>query len=252
MALMEFLKQNLVNTTTQMTVTTAQTGTIQYVFDRNINLGFTSVGFDSSSTLVLGFTFATPQTMSHILLQNHNLKDFRIYYNSVTANSLLVATTNSETSTYLAFSTVTGINSLDIQMNVAQAASTEKRIGEVILTERRLVFERNPSVTDWKPNIRRKQIVHDMPDGGVKVYNIRDKFQAKLGWKFITSAFETSLLTVFGESLPLYFPPFPTTTGWDGAAYEVVWVGDFEFKHGDNSKSQGFEGGIDIRQTAGG
>ena len=52
----------------------------------------------------------------------------------------------------------------------------------------------------------------------------------------------------------MYFVPFPTTTAgeWDGKAAECAWVGDFDFKHGENSKTQGFSGSINLRETAGG
>lgn len=249
---MEFLKQNLLFTTTQMTVPANNTGTMSYVFDRNVSLPFTSVGYNSTSTLVMGITFSPAVNITHVLLQNHNLKDFRIYYNSVTANSIAVETTNSFTYSYFSIPTATSVLSIDIQMNSAMTAGSEKIIGELIISERRLQFERNPSVADWKPSLRRKQIIHEMPDGGVRVYNIRDKFQSKLKWNFITSTFHSNLNTVFTEANPLYFVPFPTTTAWPGEAYEVLWTGDFDFKHGDNAKAAGYTGNMEIRQTAGG
>ena len=258
MALMEFLEQNELYTTTQMTLPSSNTGTGLYLFDRNIGLGFTSVGYATTTTLVLGFSFSSPVRLSHILLQNHNLRDFRIYYNSVTANSLLINATNSATSTYLSFSTVSSIDSVDIQINGvfntagASATDTEKKLGEAVFTERRLQFERNPSAPNWKPSLRRKQIIHEMPDGGVKVYNIRDKFRAQLSWQFVTDTFATNLRTVFTEALPLYFLPFPTSTGWASEAYEVAWIGDYNFTYGDNAKAGGQNGSIEIMETAGG
>lgn len=253
MALMEFLEQNAVNTTTQMTAPSANTGTLAYLVDRNVNLGFTSVNYNTGTAIALGFTFSPAVTLSHVLIQNHNLKGFRLYYNSVTANSLSIVTQNSASTTYISFATVTGINSIDLQMDSTTVANNgEKAVGEIVFTERQLVFARNPSVDDWSPAILRKQIVHDMPDGGSKVYNIRDKYRTNLSWSFITQAFHDSLLAQYTAALPLYFVPFPTTTAWSGAAYEVVWTGPFDFKHGDNSKDQGFSGSMELRQTAGG
>ena len=253
MAVMEFLDQNKLNTTTMVTTTAASgSGTAQYAFDRNTSLGYTSVGYNSTTATVFSVVFATPTVLSHLLIQSHNLKQFRAYYNSVTANSLFTAeTTNSATSSYYSFASVT-VNSIDLQMDDTIAGSVEKTFGELILSNRQLAFTVNPSVKNWKPTIFRKQIVHDMPDGGAKVYNIRDKFRASLEFDFITQAFHDSLKTQHSNALPLYFVPFPTTSAWDGAAYETVWIGDFNFKHADNSKTEGFDGSINLRQTAGG
>ena len=253
MAVMEFLDQNLLNTTTMVTTTAASgSGTALYAFDRNTSLGWTSVNYNSTTATVFSIVFAQPVVISHLLLQSHNLRAFSAYYNSLTANSLFTAeTTNSATSSYYSFNSVT-VSSVDLQMDNTIAGSVEKTFGEIILSNRRLVFAKNPSVGNWKPTIFRKQIVHDMPDGGAKVYNIRDKFRANLEFDFITQSFHDSLKTVHSTAVPLYFLPFPTTTAWDGSAYETVWIGDFNFKHGDNSKTQGYNGSINLRQTSGG
>lgn len=251
MALMEFLTANAVNTTTQLTMQAANTGTAAYIFDRNINLGFTSVNYNSTTASVISITFSPAVVLSHLMIQNHNLKDFRVYWNSVTANSIIATTTNSATSTYVSFASTT-VTVVDIQMNNTITGSSEKSFGELVLGERRLQFARNPSAQDWHPVIRRKQIVHEMPNGGVKVYNIRDNYQARLKWSFISDAFRNSLYTEYVNGNPLYFVPYPTTTGWAGEAYETAIIGDFDFTYGENSKTQGWNGDIMLRQTAGG
>lgn len=257
MSVMELMRQNLLNTTTMVT-TTANTGagTFAYAYDRSLRLAFSTVGYNSSTLAAFSVVFATATSVSNILLQNHNLRQFRLYYNSVTANSLAVVANNSATSTYLNFATVT-INSIDIEMELqmsagAPAANTEKSFGELVVGDKLLAFERNPSHGDWNPVVGRRQIVHDMPDGGVKLFQIKDKYHADLRWHFVTQAFRDSLYGLWSSGNAMYFTPFPTTTGWDGQSYEMAWVGDFNFTHEDNSKSQGFMGSIPLRETAGG
>ena len=250
MALMEFLKANKIETTTSFTCDAAQTGTLQYLFDRNKALGFTSSGkATSTSSLVLTYVFSSPQVLSNVLLQNHNLKQFRVFYDSATANSLAVVTQNSATSTYLNFSSVT-VSSISIQMDDTITPSVEKKIGEWVATEKRLAFERNPSHNDFEPVVSRKKIRHEMPDGGVSHFNIASKFKARLKWKFVTDSFVTSLRSVYDDALPLYFVPFPTTTGWAGLAHEVLWDNDFDFTYDENSKTQGQGGEIRLWETA--
>lgn len=249
MALMEFLSANKLNTTGTIVAQSGNTGTVSYLFDRNTGLGFTTVGYESTSSAVLSIVFPSPTVLTNIMIQNHNLKQFRIYYDSTTANSLANFTTNSASSTYLSFASVT-VNSIDIQMDVATAINTEKTIGEFILSERQVAFERNPSAQNFQNTTARTRVIHTMPDGGVTMYNIANKFRAKMKWEFITASFQNSLLTIYNSALPVYFVPFPTTTSWSGEAYEIIWTNDFEFSYSDNSKTQGFTGTIEIRQTS--
>lgn len=250
MALMEWLKQNAIETTSSFTCDAGQTGTLSYLFDRNKGLGFTSAAKNTSTaSLVLTYVFPTPTVLSHVLLQNHNLKQFRLFYNSATANSLAVVSGNSATSTYLEFASVT-VSSISLQMDDTITPSIEKKVGEWVATERRLRFERNPSHNDFEPVTARKKVRHEMPDGGAAHFNIANKYKARLKWKFVTDSFVSSLRSVYEDALPLYFVPFPTTTGWDGVAHEVLWDNDFDFSHDENSKTQGQGGEIRLWETS--
>jgi hypothetical protein len=257
MAVMEFLRQNLLNTTTMITTTANNgVGTFAYAYDRNVRLKYTTVGYNSSTVSGFSVKFSSTTPVSHILIQNHNLRQFRVYYDSVTANSLAVVTNNSATSTYISFATVSVAN-IEIEMELQQtsgapASNTEKMFGEIIIGDRLLVFERNPSYDNWNPTWMRKQIVHEMPDGGVKVFQIQDKFQANLQWHYVTQSFRDNLYTLWSSANSMYFVPFPTTSAWDGRAYEIAWLGDFNFTYEENSKTQGFMGNVMLRETAGG
>jgi hypothetical protein len=250
MANMEFLTQNYLNTTT-MLVLNSNTDGAQYLFDRNKTVSYTTSGYNSTtaSTVSIQLTNTTSGVvLSNVIIQNHNLRSFRVFYNSVTANSLLVSTTNSATSTYISFASIT-VSSIQLQMDNTIAGSVEKSVGEFIVANRKLTFERNPSINDFKPVIDRKQVLHEMPDGGVVTYNIKNKYRATLAWDFITSAFYNQLLSVYEEAQPLYFLPEPTATGWNGSVNEVLWVGDFDFNYSTNDKVQGYGGKISLRET---
>lgn len=249
MALMELLKQNFLNTTTMVTCDSG-TGTVSALFDRNPAVDYNTDGYGSNTSTILSVVFDAPTVVSNVSMQNINLKNFRIFYDSTTANSLAVVSQNSHTSYYLSFASVT-VNSINIQMDSAMAADTEKSIGELIVTERRVQFERNPSANNYNPELKKTRVKHVMPDGGVSIYYIADKFKTTLKWKYVTDTFRETLYDVFAEALPLYFIPFPTATSWDGRAYEVVWTNDFDFTYDENSKTQGQGGAITLEETAG-
>lgn len=253
MANMEFLKANILNTTT-MVVASTGTGTFGYLFNRNDSLGYSTVGVASGTSSILSIEFLGATVISNLFLKNHNLKRFRAFYNSATANTFSVdinQTTNSGTSSYFSFNSVT-VNSIQIQMDSAMFSNVEFRVGELVATERRLRFTVNPSHDNYESSVNLTKIVHTMPDGGKSVFNIRQKFKGRIELNYISSAFESSLRTIYDEALPMYFLPFPTTgTDWDRRAYEVVWTNDYNFLHGENSKTQGFNGKIVVEETPG-
>lgn len=249
MAVMEFLKKNILNTTTMATVTSGS-ATLEYLFDRNIGLGYSTSGYNSTTSAVLSIVFDETTSVSHVLIQNHNLKQFIVFYNSLTANSLASFTTNSATSTYLSFSTISAV-SIQLQMDDTINGSEEKSVGELVLSGRELAFPRNPTINLFNPKIDRTQVRHIMPDGGVILFNIRDKYKAKIGLRHITTSFYDSLLNIYESADPLYFVPFPTSTSWDGKAYQCVWSGDFDFKFGVNVKTT-YSGNIVLEETISG
>ena len=246
MARMEFLSQNKLNTTTQLKVE-SNTVTSEYLFDRNTELGYTTSGYNSTTATVVSIEFLVPTVLSHVLIQDHNLRAFRLFYDSATANSITIVSGNSATSHYISFASVT-VSSIQLQMDNTIQGSIEKTVGELVFLERTLQFERNPSVKKWRPTVVRKQIEHEMPDGGAVLFNIQDKYKADLSWEFITTGFRDDLYDLYAAADPLYFIPFPTTTSWGGDAYETVWVGDFDFKHSTNDKAQGFSGSIRLKE----
>lgn len=248
---MEFLRRNLYETTTSVIVNSNTDGA-QYLFDNSPDLDYTSVGYGTDGTsAVISIQLPSNTVISNILIQNHNLKTFSVYYNSATANSLHSTTTNSQTSTYLSFASVT-VNSIDIQMRSTISPSQEKSVGELVVSYRTLQFDRNPNFKDYDPIINRKQIVHEMPDGGKVAYNVKDKFRAKLKVRFANDSFRNSLYSVYRDAQPLVFVPFPTTGSWDGLAPEVIWTGRFDFTYANNVKAAGWDGSIMLEETPGG
>ena len=251
MANMEFLNANELNTSTQIVLNTGQnTDSADFLFDGNPKLQYTSIGFTVASSSSIRITLPTTTTIiSHVLIQNHNLKNFSVGRDTTTTVIFSTTAAFSETSTYIEITSVTA-SAIIFTITGAQTASSERSIGQIVIGERQSQFERNPTIGDFKPTTFRKQTRHIMPDGGVALYNVRDKLKAKLSWDFITTSFHNTLKDIYDPGDPLVFIQFPTATAWTGEASEVVWSGNFDFKHSTNDKSQGFSGSINLEQTA--
>lgn len=247
MAVMEVHRANLINTTTMVGVPAAQTATVAYLFDNNRRVAFSSSGYNTTTAMTMTVAFNPPRVLSHLMLQNHNLKSFSIYADTTT-NVILSTATNSATSTYLSFASMT-VSTLVLTLTDTIVASREKSIGELVATERRYQFERNPAIQDFKYTTERKQIRHVMPDGGVALFNIMDKYRTALKLEFFSQTSYDALLSIYTDALPVFFVPFPTATGWDGKGFETNWSGDFDFRYSTNVKSPGYTGTIVFEET---
>jgi len=250
MRTMEFINKNLLDTTT-MVLTDSGTGTIAYLFDRNTSLDYQSVGYVGASATTMNITFTPPTVLSRILIQNHNLKQFKMYYDSNSSNTFsndITVSTNSATSHYFYFDEQT-VSSLQLEMNDTIDATQEKSIGELVISDNLVAFDDNPSAQNYSPLIRRTKITHKMPDGGVSMFSVNNKFSAKIKLKYIADSFKNSLLDIYNSGEQFYFIPNATTASWDGFAYEVNWTNDWNFTYAEDSKTQGHDGDIVIEET---
>lgn len=252
MSRMEFLKINQYNTTTSV-VPPSGTSTAGNLFDRVLSKKWESVN-QTGTSQVLSIEFPEPKVISQVLIRGANLKDYRLFFNSITASVFptdvnVIGNTAQHTLHVLGSTTV---NSIQLQMDTPFSTTQEYTIGELIYTERVLQLERNPTAKGYKPLTRQTRIFHTMPDGGSKVFNIARKFDAAIPLAFITDTLTASIDGLYEDANSLVFVPFPTTTSWDGAAPEVNLTNDFDFKHSTNDKQQGQSGTIKIKETPSG
>jgi ankyrin repeat protein len=245
----EFCDKNLLNTTTMIGCSSG-TGTFAYLFDRNVDIDFQTDGHTANTSTVLTINLDAPTVISRVMLQGHNLKDYRVFYDGVTANSWAAVTGNSNTSTLLTPASTT-VSSISIQMDNVIETGKERTIGELIVTDCRVTLDNNPDTGNFTPKFFGKKIRHEMPDGGTSLFVVANKYRAKMKLRFVSDSVTTQLLELYNDGDAFYFVPEGTTGAWAGEAREVVWVNDWEFLYGDNAKSQGQNGGIEIEETPG-
>jgi len=249
---MVFNRRNNLNTTTQVAVAAANTLTVENLFDNDPNTKWSTAGYSTNTSTLVTVSFTSSVVIDRVFLQNHNLKQFRIFYDGVTANTFTPAiseTTNSATSNYYTFATIT-VSSISLQVDLATTADTEKEVGTFYVGQLMLSMERNPPANSYKPIIDRQQVIHRMPNGGVTQFVVANKFRTNLKWDFLTESFTSRLLNVYETATSFYFVPFGTSTSWDGKAYEVAWTNDFDFRHSDNNKDAGYGGSVVLEEIA--
>lgn len=257
---MEFWNKNQYDTSTMISVNTG-TLTMSNIMIRDIRRQWVSDNYDNDSlTATVTISFAETTTINRLCLDGINFKKFNVYYNGATANTLSLTTTaatttsrwltNSESSMAIAFTSV-NVTSLTIDMYSTQVANAEKAIGWLAISSQLLDFEKIPAAGDYDPNIKVEQKEHKLSDGGTRIHTIERKFESKVKLKFITETFKDALYEVWKDADDFIFMAFPTTTGWDGVGYEVVWPGAFDFfEFADNATGAGFKGTITLKEIS--
>lgn len=254
---MIILKTNFFNTTTAASVTSG-TDTVINMIDKKPETQYVTEGFagDALSTTV-SIDFDSTQTVDKIVLKNINLKDFSIYYNNTTTNIFstdINETTNSATNLYFTFNTVTTITNITMKMNATIIADQEKKVGGFLISKLFYDFEsdRLPAAKNYTPRVTRRQVKHEMSDGGITLFNLAEKFKTSLKFSFVPTSTELVLKSIYDDNDPVNFLPFETTSSWDGDIFEVNWTGQFDFlKFSDNNKKIGFSGNMVLEETPG-
>ena len=255
---MEFLKANLINTTTQIAVN-SNTSTVSNLYNTDLYYQYYSENMASDlTTSSIVITFDETTSVSRIALKDTNAKEFRLFYNGATANSfsLLEAhtttssfTSNDNGSLYFRFATL-AVSSVTLEIKKTITADQEKFLGEFIISDLQLELERIPSADGYNPRIVPKQIVHKLSDGGTRIHNVRKKYSTTIKLDYISEDQRDELRALYDLNEAFLFCPFGTATGWDGILYEAVWPGDYSFEEfSDNAASSGFSGKINIMET---
>lgn len=250
---MEFIYKNFLITTSSID-TDSGTNTFAYLFDNDYNIGWASVGYNNDAvSCQLNINFDATTAVDRIAIMNHNIKQFRLFYNGVTANTFtpdMNFTQNSDTSHYLSFTQV-NCTSVSIQMDSTIVTDNEKEIGEFIVSKVGVNFERNPNASGYKPKIDRIAIEHKLSDGGITQHVVADRFSCDINYSFITLDFYKDLKGFYDLMDPFIFVAFPTLTLWDGICYKVNWVGDLKLRaFSSESPDSGYDIDIKLREVS--
>lgn len=254
----EFIKPNLFNTTTSIVVN-SNTDASSYLYDPDITFQYTSQGLSTDGTIAsVRINFAATTLVSRIAVMNHNLKQYRIFYNGATASTFTIEggdtsasnySTNSETSQYFRVTQV-ACTSVSIDMYSTIEANAEKAVGLFLLSQSDLTFPRLPASKGYDLKIDPHDVRHTLSDGGTRIQTIGDKKILKLSYSYLTESFRDTLKSFYDRHTEFIVCPFGTSTGWDGILFSCVWDGPFEFyKFSDNAVGAGFEGKISLMET---
>lgn len=256
---MEFLKTNLINTTTQISLTN-NTTVVSNIFNRDPFYQYYTDGLNNDLTTgSITITFSATTPVSRIALIDTNVKNFTIFYNGATANTFTLTNQNTTTSSFtgntdenlmLRFATIQ-CSSITIDLKKTITADQEKILGLFYVSDLIYTLGKIPNAAGYKPSLAPKQIVHTLSDGGTRIHNVRNKFSLGIDLDYLSSTEVTSIRDVYDRQDGFQFSAFATSTGWiNPVFFECVWTGPFGFyEYSDDASSSGFSGKINLKET---
>lgn len=258
---MEINYNNFINTTGVITVDDA-TDTAAFMFYNDLRFEYGTNNFaDDDTTASITISFTSTTTVDRIAMVNHNLKDFTLFYNGVTANTFAMTaasdttvsdyTSNSETSKYIRVTPV-DVTSVTLDMSKTIVADQNKKIGYYAISENRTIFgERLPNSFGYLPALDVKGVNHYLADGTVRSQILEDNWKTTIILDYVSETVRDELKSIYDDHVGVLFAPFGTTTGWDAILFPANWLGPFEFyKHSDNAAAAGFSGSIRFEETS--
>lgn len=254
---MEFWKPSFINTTT-MLVVNSNTGTAENVMIPDVTYQYISSGLSTDGTIAsMRINFAQTTTIDRLAIFT-NSKQFRIFYNGLTASTLALLsgattvsnwTNNSEGAMALNFTPV-ACTSLSIDMYSTQVSNAEKVISYLVVSESRYDFSRIPAAKGYRPILDGMEVEHRLSTGDTRVQTLSSKWEFEVELNYITETQRNELKEVYDLHDGHIFVPFPTTTSWDRVIAPVVWPKPFRFfSYSDNAPSAGFEGSMRLLET---
>jgi hypothetical protein len=221
---------------------------------KSSNLFTWSAGTGTNTCLHLSLAAAT--NINVLLLQNINFSKFEIQINSLAVSPIGADTTTAfwdswtDENLYLEFSTIAA-QTIDVYVYTTTSGG-DRECGQIIATELQYELPWNPNFSDYLPTLSGRRQQKIMSDGGIKTYSIAEKFKASFRLNYVPPSVTSGIRDLYNSDNSYIFVPFATTTGWDGDAWEINFVGEYNLKQAANNDTSDpyYKGSIIIAETA--
>jgi len=259
--MMQFISENLVNTTSLLSSNLDILSATSHLIDRKDSVYRFSVTITANLYGYIKVSFYQTTPVSLICLKDvstSNCYSVRITRETIGAEMFFTATTGDTTSSrwstftgnkYYAFATQS-CKDIYFRADFTTTAGTMGTvwIGELFIGDVNLNFEYDPDIKSFNPVFNPKQFIHEASDGGIIKYKLQDSYSLSLSREYISQTEYDSLKDLYDKDSHFSFIPFPTGTAWDGELYEVNWINNWNFKFSDNYKSNGYSGEIELAE----
>lgn len=238
--------KNYVNSDDTITVDSGS-GSIANIYDRDIDSQWASSGANNDAvdvTMIITFyegSAAVSRTIDTLLMLNHNIKAFDVYYWDGAAYQLWHSFTG-QAATYTFFSLSSQTTSIvKIVFHTTQSANQEKKVGELNLMALQVDFGQDL----YTYQVQFRQRVKDVPlgDGSLKrgvirwTYNRIEKYEATWSLILATDALLASLLSIKQAGLPFLW--YPESVSRPTEIWYVHWYDPRQYQYTSFVKGAG-------------
>jgi len=207
-------------------------GTKQYMYNRNREIKWYSVGSDDTTTETVEMIWNSAVSIDRICLRGHNLKEFSIQYwngsNYVNFSPAISETANTETDNLFSF---TKVSTLKVKLSAVKTITPnqEKHIGVFHVYEEKISLPDDNLPDAHEPMAYVKKNVHEKADGGslVIVENIYPKHQNILAFEHLPLSYVDLFYALKITHASFWFIP-DTIDIKD--QYYVNWENDYNFR----------------------
>jgi len=250
----KFLSENFINGSSTLAAS-SETAIVGNLIDRDPSVVWSSSGEGTDGTAsTITWTPPAAITIDRLFLQNHNFKNYTAYYNGTASNAFTPAVSVSNGSgshSYHEFGTVS-ITSITIKPTATLVANQEKTLGQLFVGTQQFEAAANPD--EYSPIEKKKGPDLELADGGFKSIWIAQKYNASLNFQYVLPAEVSNFKSLYDQHTDFYFMPTPADgTAWDGDAWNVNWIGDYDALKLTNGigKTTGYDLNMELREVAG-
>lgn len=212
--------------------------------------GTDGTGVQIDITFYEGST-AINRTIDRLILLNHNLKNFTIYYwDGSTYQTWLAVTGESRTSAVYELDSRTVAKARIISTDT-QTVNQEKAIGEAILCAE--LLDIGTDMQSYDVQYREKSKTLMMGDGSMQrilVYwspHRTGKYEAKVKFNMISKAVRDALIAIKEAGLPFLW--YPESEADVVRLFYVHWSNTLKWKYSSQYKDAGFDMDMDLKEV---
>lgn len=247
--------KNYVNGDNLFSVTSGS-GSIVNIYDRdNASQWISSGAALDATTVQIDVTFyegvtAINRAIDTLILLNHNIKNFVLYYwDGTTYQTWLTKTSETTTNTVYSLSTQT-ISKIRFEMTLTQTTNVEKAIGELILCT--LQLDLGVDLDEYDVSFRQKVKPLLLGDGSFQqmlVYwspNRTEKYEAKIKMRLVPTALLASLQAIKETGNPFLW--YPESSQRPSEIWLVHWANPWRYRYSDKYKNVGYDLEFDLKE----
>lgn len=218
--------------------------TAKVLYDRNRDTKY-SINFGSYKIITIDFQ--TSKTFDIIVLNNHNFKDFVIYYYDPFSSiwiQLGFAIGNTQKDNFFKFKSPITCRVVRIVVNALQSGSTLE-IAEIWITKTWYEFERN--FDTYNKQKFRKQDIYRLGMGEMKMWWIYEKYKASIVCNYCSETMINSLKEIWDSPDAFTFIPEPDDMPSD--IYLCHIINEFNAQYISNWKGAGYTITLEIEEV---